>query len=87
MNVFKQITGFVMLATVVYLISFVPIASVIPTLLLLLGIGLALWITSLVPAYESNVKRLGVWSLASILIVGVCSSVVRMGGGCHVTTI
>ncbi len=70
MNVFKQITGFVMLATVVYLISFVPIASVIPTLLLLLGIGLALWITSLVPAYESNVKRLGVWSLASILIVG-----------------
>jgi suppressor for copper-sensitivity B len=69
MNVFKQVTGFVMLATVVYLISFVPIASVVPTLLLLLGIGLALWLTSLVPAYESIGKRLATWSFASVLIL------------------
>jgi thiol:disulfide interchange protein DsbD len=70
MNVFKQLTGFVMLATVVYLISFVPIASVVPTLLLLLGIGLSLWMTSFLPTYESISKQLGVWSAASLLIAG-----------------
>ena len=70
MNVFKQLTGSVMMATVVYLISFVPIASVVPTLLLLLGIGLSLWMTSLVPTYESIGKRLGAWSVASALIAG-----------------
>ena len=71
MIVFKQLTGFVMLASVVYLLSTLPAASVVPTLLLLLGIGIALWMTSFVPVYESIPRKLGVWTAASVVVIAV----------------
>jgi thiol:disulfide interchange protein len=43
METFKQSMGFVLLATLVYLMTFVPWASVIPTLALLIGIWAACW--------------------------------------------
>lgn len=67
MIVFKQVMGFVMLATVVYLISFMPIASVVPTVLLLLGIGLALWYAGQTPAYESTGRLIRAWSVATVM--------------------
>jgi suppressor for copper-sensitivity B len=39
MVTFKQMMGFVLLATVVYLLSFIPAPSVVPTVLVLLGVG------------------------------------------------
>ena len=44
MIMFKYVMGFVMLGTVVYLLSFIAIASVIPTVLMLLGVGIAAWL-------------------------------------------
>jgi len=43
MVTFKQLMGFVLLATVVYLMSFMSIPSVVPTVLLLLGVGIGCW--------------------------------------------
>jgi suppressor for copper-sensitivity B len=73
MIAFKQVMGFVMLITVVYLLSFLPIASVVPTVLLLLGVGAGLWIVGLVPAYESLAKHLMSWTFALALIAGTAS--------------
>ena len=68
MVTFKQVMGFIMLATVVYLMSFMPIASVVPTVLLLLGIGLAVWFAARTPVYESATRRLRAWSIAGAMI-------------------
>ena len=69
MIVFKQVMGFVMLATVVYLMSFMPIASVVPTVLLLLGIGVALWYAGQTPAYESTGRLVRAWSAATVMVI------------------
>jgi thiol:disulfide interchange protein DsbD len=69
MVTFKQTMGFVMLATVVYLLSFMPVAAVVPTILLLLGIGLALWFASRTPIYAPGAQQLKAWSIAAVLIV------------------
>ena len=69
MVTFKQVMGFIMLATVVYLMSFMPIASVVPTVLLLLGIGLAVWFGARTPAYEPASKQIKAWSIAASFVV------------------
>lgn len=75
MIAFKQIMGFIMLATVVYLMSFMPIAAVVPTVLLLLGVGIGLWYAGRVPAHETIRKQLRAWSVAAgmVVIIGLLS--------------
>ncbi|MEM1227788.1 MAG: cytochrome c biogenesis protein CcdA [Planctomycetota bacterium] len=68
MVTFKQVMGFIMLATVVYLMSFMPVASVVPTVLLLLGIGLAVWFASRTPAYRPTLDQAKAWSAATAII-------------------
>ncbi|MEM9367986.1 MAG: cytochrome c biogenesis protein CcdA [Planctomycetota bacterium] len=68
MVTFKQTMGFIMLATVVYLMSFMPVASVVPTVLLLLGIGLAVWFASRTPAYAPAKKQLQAWASATAIV-------------------
>ena len=77
MIVFKQIMGFVMLATVVYLLSFMANSSVVPTIFLLLGIGFALWIAGQTPVYAERVQLVKTWSLAAAVIF--CASIVSFG--------
>jgi suppressor for copper-sensitivity B len=43
MDTFKQIMGFVLLGTVVFLLTFIPIALVVPTVGLLFGLWAACW--------------------------------------------
>ncbi len=43
METFKQIMGFVLMATVIYLLSFIGWVSILPTLTLLLGLAGAFW--------------------------------------------
>ncbi|KAA1261294.1 Thiol:disulfide interchange protein DsbD precursor [Rubripirellula obstinata] len=69
MVTFKQLMGFVMLATVVYLISFMPIASVVPTVLLMLGIGMAVWYASQTPGYAPAREQVKAWSIATSMVV------------------
>lgn len=69
MIAFKQIMGFIMLATVVYLMSFMPIAAVVPTVLLLLGVGIGVWYAGRAPVQESIRKQLKAWFVAAGMIV------------------
>jgi len=65
MVTFKQMMGFVLLATVVYLLSFIPAPSVVPTVLLLLGVGFGCWWVGRGLLLESRGRRLRAWGVAA----------------------
>jgi thiol:disulfide interchange protein DsbD len=68
MITFKQLMGFVLLATVVYLISFLAVPSVVPTVLLLLGVGLGCWWVGRVSLVEPLGQRLRAWGIATAAV-------------------
>ena len=49
METFKQITGFILLGTVVFILSFMEPTAVVPTIALLLGVGAACWLVARTP--------------------------------------
>ena len=61
METFKQLMGFVLLGTVVYLFATINAAWFIPTLALMMAVWLACWIIGKVPVYESAGKQLTAW--------------------------
>lgn len=69
METFKQITGFILLATVVFLLSFMDPTAVVPTVALLLGVGLACWLVSRTPLTAGLADRLQSWSLAGAVVL------------------
>ena len=69
MVTFKQMMGFVLLATVVYLLSFIPAPSVVPTVLVLLGVGFGCWSVGRGPLLESRGRRLHAWGVAAASVV------------------
>jgi thiol:disulfide interchange protein len=70
METFKQLMGFLLMATVVWLFTSLEAKWVIPTLTLLLGIGLACWYIGRVPLTVSQRDRAMAWAL-SLLITAV----------------
>ena len=71
MVTFKQVMGFVLLATVVYLMSFMPIPSVVPTALLLLGIGVACWRLGTVVIMGTRSQKVRAWGEAALITLVV----------------
>ena len=69
METFKQISGFVLLGTVLFILSFIESTAVVPTLLLLLGIGVACWLVARTPMTAEFGARLKAWALASAVIL------------------
>lgn len=68
METFKQLMGFVLLGTVVYLFSTLSHEYFIPTLAAVIGVWLACWIIGRVPIYEDFGKQARQW------IIGVASA-------------
>jgi thiol:disulfide interchange protein DsbD len=71
MVTFKQLMGFVLLATVVYLMSFLSVPSVVPTALLLLGVGLGCWWIGRVSLLETLGQRLRAWGIAAAVVAAM----------------
>jgi suppressor for copper-sensitivity B len=69
METFKQLSGFVLLATVVFILSFMEAAAVVPTVALLVGIGAACWILSRTQYFAEWNERLKSFALAGAVIV------------------
>lgn len=63
METVKQLMGFVLLGTVVYLFSTLNSAYFIPTLALVMAVWFACWIIGRVPIYEDLGKQLRQWTL------------------------
>jgi thiol:disulfide interchange protein len=79
METFKQVTGFVLLATVVFILSFIEPVAVVPTVLLLLGIGVACWLISRTPLTAEFGDRVKSWAFAGavlLLFIGVSFGVI-----------
>lgn len=69
METFKQISGFVLLATVVFILSFIEPAAIVPTVALLLGIGVACWLVARTPLTADFGERLKAWGWASTVVL------------------
>ncbi len=65
MVTFKQSMGFVLLATVVYLLGFISPQSVVPTVATLLGVGFGCWWVGRGVWLESRRRRLRAWAIAA----------------------
>ncbi len=69
METFKQISGFVLLGTVVFILSFIEPAAVVPTILLLLGIAVACWLVARTPMTAELGARLKAWASAVVVVL------------------
>ena len=69
MDTFKQLMGFVLLATVVYFLTFIPLSLVVPTVALLFGVWAACWWIGRTPSYEALSKRLSAWGVGMVIAV------------------
>lgn len=75
MDTFKNLMGFILLGTVVYLFTLIPHQLFLPTLTMLFAIWFALWLVGRVPIYESHFNRLKPW-----LIGGPIAALIAVGG-------
>lgn len=66
METFKHIMGFVLLGTVVMLLTFVPMSYVVPIVTFLIGLWAMLWWVGRVPLYDPLSKRIRVWAEGAI---------------------
>lgn len=75
METVKQLMGFVLLGTVVYLFSTIHASYFIPTLALMMAVWLACWIIGQVPVYEDAGKQVRNWvvGIATAAAIGWCS--------------
>jgi suppressor for copper-sensitivity B len=69
METFKQISGFVLLGTVVFILSFIEPAAVVPTIMLLLGIAVACWIVARTPLTAEFGARVKAWTSAAVVVL------------------
>ncbi|MEQ8788594.1 MAG: thioredoxin family protein [Pirellulaceae bacterium] len=67
MDTFKQLMGFVLLATVVFLFSTVAADYFIPTLTLLVGLWFACWLIGRLPATAESGQKLRRWAAAATI--------------------
>jgi thiol:disulfide interchange protein len=75
METLKQLSGFILLGTVVFILSFIEPAAVVPTVLLLVGVGMACWIVAGTPLTAELRDRLQTWAMAGAVLIlfGVAS--------------
>ncbi len=81
METFKQISGFLLLGTVVYILSYVDERAVVPTLILLLGVGVACWYVARTPLTAEFAARAKAWAgsiVVLLLFIGVFGFMYRI---------
>ncbi|MGD9633743.1 MAG: thioredoxin family protein, partial [Pirellulales bacterium] len=66
---FKQLTGFLLLGTVVFILSFMEPFAIIPTLALLLGVAVACWLVARTPLTAALTDRLQSWALSGAVVL------------------
>jgi thiol:disulfide interchange protein DsbD len=75
METFKNVMGFVLLGTVVFILTFVRISLVIPTVATMMGLWAGLWLIGRVPVWDEMNKRVRVWAygIAAITVTALFS--------------
>jgi suppressor for copper-sensitivity B len=62
METFKHIMGFVLMGTVVFVLTVIPISLVVPTVAMMIGLWASLWWVGRVPVWEDLNKRVRAWA-------------------------
>lgn len=70
METFKQLMGFVLLATVVFILSYMETAALVPTAALLAGIALACWVYARTSPTADFNDRVQTWALSGAIAAG-----------------
>jgi suppressor for copper-sensitivity B len=73
MDLFKQLMGFVLLGTVVFLFRIIDRDYLVPTFALLVGVWLACWWIGRAPIFQPPLRKLLTWLEASVVAVVVGS--------------
>lgn len=75
MDTFKQLMGFVLMGTVIYMFTFIPAAVIAPALALLLGLAIACWLIGRTPPYAEFSAKLRAWVIGGAVatIIGVAA--------------
>jgi suppressor for copper-sensitivity B len=75
METFKQIMGFVLMGTVVFILTFIPAALVVPTVAMMIGLWAALWWVGRVPVWDDLNKRIRAWAAGAAFaaVIGLVS--------------
>jgi thiol:disulfide interchange protein len=71
MVTFKQVMGFILLGSVIFFLSFMPPASLAPTVALLIGIGFACWWVSRIPITADDNRKLTGWLTAGAIVAAM----------------
>jgi thiol:disulfide interchange protein DsbD len=69
METFKQVMGFVLLGTVVYMLTFIHWSNVVPTIAFLFGLWMACWWVGRIPIYADFQQKLRGWLAATAFAV------------------
>lgn len=69
MDTFKHLCGFVLLAAMVWVLSWLPLDFVMPTVAFLVSLWFGCWLVGRVPLTESAGKRLRAWGFATIVSI------------------
>ena len=69
MESFKKIMGLVLLATVVWLMTFIDAPLAVPTVLMMVGIATACWWVSQTPVTSSTSQKFYAWTTAGLLVI------------------
>lgn len=69
METFKKLMGAVLLATVAFILSFITPAAFLPTLVLLVGVGIACWLVARTPLSAELNDKLQTWALAGAIVL------------------
>lgn len=67
METFRQLMGFVLLGTVVFLLTFIQAQYVVPTVALMFGIWLACWWIGRTPATADGQTKIRAWLSAAVI--------------------
>ena len=71
MDTFKQTMGFVLLGTVIWILSYLDAAQVLPTLALLFGLWAACWAVGRIKITAAPQTKLRTWALAAAFAIGI----------------
>lgn len=69
MDTFKQMMGFVLLATVIFLMQNVTFTNLLPTIAMLFGIWFACWWIGSVPFTAEPDKRMRAWGISVVIVL------------------
>ena len=79
MDILKQLLGFLLLATVVFLFSFFPDEERVPVFMSLIGVWFGCWLIGLVPNWQEFSKRLMAWGSGLTAAAAICYLAFSLG--------